>query len=385
MKKIIAIGLVLILALSLGAGAVSANSLFTMDLIAGGGSQDGATDIGDVQVWEDSGNLHVKYVVTEPNWVITHVHFHVADSPDDIPQNKGGNPKIGKFDYSIPFSPGVTEFNSGPISLAGLTFPVYIATQAEVYYNESVVYGIEYLTNEIHAINPISGNSTFVHTIPLALYDANASAFDSANNRLYYQEYSTKTLQFHDFAGNDVVAGTLAEETHSATWYNGKYYYVAEFTDDLYEVSFNATGNVVLETKLADISSDSRAFDFGDIAVASDGTIYGAATAGLTEVFFKVGTDGSGYTEIAAGDLGDWPIQLAFGSDGTLYGNYHATGKYFVVNLATGGTTEIATGSGYADLASGSAPTQFETAWGDGIEFPGRSWAMYVEYSSEQG
>lgn len=383
MKKLIAVILAVTL-LAMGGGVALANDVHSTDLIADGGSAATAIDIGDVSVWGDCTNLYVKYVVTEPNWVITHVHFHVDDDADDIPQNRKGNPKIGHFEYSVAFSPGVTEYTSDPISTPSPD-DVYIAAQAEVYYNESVVYGIESATNEIHAINPISGDSTYVADIPLALGQPNAAAaFNSVSNRLYYQEYSTQKLYFYDVvADTHFLAGTLTASTQGASFYGENYYYIAEITDDLYVVAFDGAGAIVSDTKLADISSNARTFDFGDIAVASDGTIYGAAWdwTAFVDVFFEVSTGGASYTEIATGTLTDWPPQLAFGSDGTLYANGQGVDKFYVVDKATGDMTEISTISQYADLASGSAPTRFETAWGDGTEFTrGRSWAMYLTY-----
>lgn len=221
--------------------------------------------------------------------------------------------------------------------------------------------------------------------IPLALGQPNAAAAsNSESNRLYYQEWSTKKLYFYDVvADTHFLAGTLTASTQDASSYGQNYYYIAEFIDDLYVVTFDGAGAIVSDTKVADISSNARQFDFGDIAVASDGTIYGAAYdwVAFVDVFFKVSTSGAGYTEIAAGTLTGWPPQLAFGSDGTLYANGQGDNKFYVIDKATGDMTEISTISQYADLASGSAPTRFETAWGGGTEFTARgSWAMYFTH-----
>jgi hypothetical protein len=77
---------------------VSANVVTTTDLIAGGGSPAGAMDVGDVEVWNDGDDLHVKYVIGDPDWCITETHLHVADDMSGIPQKKG-NPPPGKFEY----------------------------------------------------------------------------------------------------------------------------------------------------------------------------------------------------------------------------------------------------------------------------------------------
>jgi hypothetical protein len=70
-----------------------------VDLIAGGGGG-GGTDIGDVEVWNDAEYLYVKFVSTSDCFLETHVA--VANSLDDIPQTKKGNPIPGQFPYSDP-------------------------------------------------------------------------------------------------------------------------------------------------------------------------------------------------------------------------------------------------------------------------------------------
>jgi len=55
-------------------------------------------NVGTVEVWDDTVNLYVKYVVNDP-WRLTETHLHVAASLEDIPQTKGGNPIPGQFEY----------------------------------------------------------------------------------------------------------------------------------------------------------------------------------------------------------------------------------------------------------------------------------------------
>lgn len=56
-------------------------------------------DVGNVSVWNEEGNLSVKYETTG-NWSLNETHLHVVNTTvDDIPQTKKGNPIPGKFDY----------------------------------------------------------------------------------------------------------------------------------------------------------------------------------------------------------------------------------------------------------------------------------------------
>ncbi len=78
-------------------------------------------------------------------------------------------------------------------------------------------------------------------------------------------------------------------------------------------------------------------------------------------------------------------LQLAFGSDGTLYAHSAGTGVFYEVDLSTGSGTPLGTVTGsarglFTDLASGElCILRTETAWGDGTEFPGNSWATWFE------
>ena len=74
---------------------------FTTDLIADGGDETSAIDVGDVLVWNDGDYLYVKYVITDSDWCLTETHLHVFldnDEYTDVPQ-KNGNPPPGQFDY----------------------------------------------------------------------------------------------------------------------------------------------------------------------------------------------------------------------------------------------------------------------------------------------
>lgn len=91
--KILVIGIPIILFLS-GMGGVSACEIET-ELIAGQN-----TEVGYVHVWRSYNNiLRIKYVITEDGWALDETNLAVAESFDAIPQNKKGNPKIGKFQY----------------------------------------------------------------------------------------------------------------------------------------------------------------------------------------------------------------------------------------------------------------------------------------------
>jgi hypothetical protein len=103
MKKLIALLLVVMLAVAMISTVVMAHTeddLYATDLIADGGSEETAIDVGDVLVWNDADYLYVKYLITDEDWCLIETHLQVATSLDGIPQ-KNGNPPPGKFDFAM--------------------------------------------------------------------------------------------------------------------------------------------------------------------------------------------------------------------------------------------------------------------------------------------
>lgn len=243
-----------------------------------------------------------------------------------------------------------------------------------------VVYGTERATGNIWEVDATTGDATLVFTAPeppsrsYSPGSPNGLAYDTINDRLYYTEYlgggnRNSDLYFYDGVGQ-TFAGTLTGTIACADFYAGKYYYIAgNPTDDLYEVTFNADGTVASKTKLADISSNIHSWTFGgDIAISPDGVIYGlgsCSVSGHGYEFFKVNRDGSGFEMIKQGDY-SFSLQLAFGSDGTLYGHESAgDGLFYAVDLATGDLSPAfpnSTNYLYTDLASGQSLYNFVNA-----------------------
>lgn len=107
MGKIIAIGVVCILVSS---GMASVTAVFT-DLFAGRDQN----VVGNVHV-RRSGHFILVVYSTESGWTMSETHLAVAHSLEDIPQNKKGNPKIGRFPYKSNH-PGGTDSHTYIIDL----------------------------------------------------------------------------------------------------------------------------------------------------------------------------------------------------------------------------------------------------------------------------
>ena len=53
---------------------------------------------GSINIYNTRTELCVEYQTTQP-WYLIETHLHLANSEENIPQNRKGNPKIGNFDY----------------------------------------------------------------------------------------------------------------------------------------------------------------------------------------------------------------------------------------------------------------------------------------------
>lgn len=117
---------------------------FVADMIADGGSSATETDVGDVLVWDQGGNLYVKFAPLDPlpwPWYsMTLTHLEVATSLSDIPQ-KNGNPIPGQFTWSEAKGNNADLDGDGtpdlgyyeiPLGSLGVGTKLYIAAHAEV-------------------------------------------------------------------------------------------------------------------------------------------------------------------------------------------------------------------------------------------------------------
>lgn len=228
------------------------------------------------------------------------------------------------------------------------------------------IYGMERLTGDVYKINVITGVAelSFSSVAPPATsISPNGLAYDGINKRMYYCDYRTgsspRPLYFWDYnTSAEIQAGTLPVENAAADFYNGKYYYISSYpgTDDLYEVTFNSNGTILNNIKLADIANNAHGWTFdGDIAI-KDGILYGwgdCTTHGFEFFTYNLSSgDFSLYNPSFQNSL-----QLAFGSNGDLYGHRSATpGNFYLINITNGSVgapIAITPGKLFTDCASG--------------------------------
>ena len=385
-------------------------------------------DVGTVNVWNDADNLYVEYFITDPEWCLIETHLAVTTGPNNIPQ-KNGNPIPGKFPYQCCYDETEGEWlfvtkpedldaecsaeGSTETCLTAITYTIplseidegvepedllYIAAHAVVKdmscYQTAILYGIERYTGTVYGVDVITGISWVEFDIvpppPTTSVGPNGLAYDVENGRFYYysyQETPTNKLYFWDSA--QYLAGSLIGDTTAASFYDGKYYYIAgpPASDDLYVVEFDPDGTIAsgFPVKVDDIADNSHGWTFnGDIAI-KDGVIYGwgkCGECGDYEFFtYDLGTEAF----VVHTPTYQASLQLAFGSDGELYGHRSGIpGDFFVINTDTGEVAASATSSPgilFTDCASGAiCVPDTETAWAANVNFPGKNWATYFTY-----
>lgn len=371
-------------------------------------------EVGYVEVWNNETHVCVKFVITAEDWVLTETHLAYGDDICDIPQTPGrvNNPIPGQFPLGdgYPVEDGVKsdqfcipldEFEEECIIIA---VHAVVALVDDRCYDTGVVYGIERFSGDLYEIDVLAGTSSLVFEMPVPPGANSASpnglAYDSENGYLYYTDYqlgtTPDTLYFWNGSAQQ-VAGQIAQgKVACADFHEGKYYYIPSTTDDLREISFNPDGTILTDVLVANISGNVHGWTFdGDIAI-KDGIVYGWGHCGVS---------GHGY-EFFTYDLGTsafWlvkpayqqSLQLAFGSDGVLYGHRSATGGYFYAVDTTDASVTLVEPTPdppnqYTDTASGEICKPFvvcdETAWAAQDEpgtnpFPNaKNWATYVVY-----
>jgi hypothetical protein len=359
-------------------------------------------EVGGVEVWNDADTLYAQFI-TEGEWCMTEVHLQVGDGPDSIPQTQpnqktgkgGGNPIPGHFAVNETFDECTQESPVYPWDISGMDTDSLVIAAHAVVSNElgatGTIYGtrttggtlglyeIDVLTDSVNLIFKVDGtylNNTSGYT--------NALAYDSENNTLYFtapRAVNITPSPLWSYVPGDTDATKLCDLTGSvvgASWYDGYYHYIAEKSNKLMKVTSIVDGICETEVVQEDFGEASE-FTFGDFAISKEGILYGSTRA-TPQMFFSLDLNTGDYHEYEGSNALD--LQLAYGSNGVLYGTNHGNGKFYKVNEEPGMATELSlVQRGFADLASGTLyEYKTETAWAGEVDFAGANWARYFRY-----
>ena len=379
-----------IVALSMHEGDENGEDAKTITLFAG---QD--MDVGVVNVSNDGDYIYVEYVLNEDaieeGWCITETHVHIGTSLTDFPlEGRWGNPAPGQFDYKEYHDPCVDNVNYeipiDPEWGKDLLIATHAALESQI--TEAIIYGVTQ-DGEIFTIDMLNGKEEIL-TDNLNNEGGNnwpnGLAFDQENGRLYYADGSDRNqIWFYDMdTGENHPAGTAGGVVAGAEFANGAYWYIVNGTDEFRKMTFDADGKNGVDEFVSKLGTS---HNLGDLAVNFSETIlYGHSNTSRGNAFFSIDLDDFAYTEIKqpAGKN----LQIAFGSDGILYGVTTGTKNWYMIDLITGERTPVRDAlNSYTDLANGREfKIKTETAWGafdvGDIRFTDQgNWATYFEYS----
>jgi hypothetical protein len=136
----------------------------------------------------------------------------------------------------------------------------------------------------------------------------------------------------------------------SAAFYDGMYWYGAQGTDELHQVTFDADGNIANDTIVGYLSGDAPTtvfHNYGDIDFDSNGLLYMSFSVFNAAVGFETAkqlatynVSSDIYTILREGDITDPSVsflgQIAFDAKNTLYNHNTATGSLSILSSVDG-------------------------------------------------
>lgn len=293
-------------------------------------------------------------------WELSETHVF-AGALIDMPRNKPGKPKIGKFPYCNDHNPWVSTYtyeiplNTLPPYNIGFSVAAHAVVQNTSGGNETgwayganvfsdkgwgwyddytfdavtpddftILYGVEYGNDSLYLwiIDATNGGSE--SELILSEYVGNSSgsydgtAFDPVTENFFFVNYQTGELYMNDLNSDNasVLIGVLPGIVKSADFYDNQYYYVDENDNTIHVVTFDSNWNIIDNEILSTIPSS---VVVTDIAIAPDGStmyIVGNVDGGGTEMI-TWDIEGDAYSTISL-TLEDG-TQIAYGEDGILY------------------------------------------------------------------
>ncbi|MBN2558889.1 MAG: hypothetical protein JXB33_09065 [Clostridia bacterium] len=335
----------------------------------------------------------VRYVVDAEGWWLSEVHFEAINNGDLEFIMNNGSLIPGKFTVNQKFEPGfeVKEYSFKYESDDEvLDFAAHaVVTDAPVGLENGKLYGTRTSgVKGIYEIDAVAGSINLLKAITGGAGDVNngtgytnALAYDPGSNKLFFTAPSRVGVSPSPLYAYDITSDTLEYicdlegSVVSASFHQGAYYYIAEEANSLMRLDNPSIGGTPVEVHSGFGAEDS--FTFGDIAISGNAMLYGS-TRVAPQMFFSINIGNGSYIKYEGATALD--LQLAFGSNGLLYGTKHATGQFYTVDTSTGIQSAVGlVASGFADLASGMLFTpDYETAWGAGEDAGTQNWSMLI-------
>lgn len=311
------------------------------------------------------------------NYTMKQTHLYVGN--EILPRNVENEFTIapGQFPYKHDFDPAV-KTDTYEISVTG---DIYVVAHAVIngdysdgdcgtpgceppcdewiIYGSNLTAGTNPLYDAIYAIDLKNKTRTLVYA-PSTIIDAadnypNGDAYDPVNQRIYFGTDDGRIF-YYDIINDVLVQLTTNEDFGTmacGAWYNGKYYYVQNGSNDLYEVTI--TGTSANRIWVGDVPTSNG---YGDIVFdpAHPGVFIGSAGS----VWYAYNLNNGSSTTLTRSGGDSNHKQLAYASNGVLYAVNATTGQFYTVTYVWNADTQTVTliqdwASGYSftDLASG--------------------------------
>jgi hypothetical protein len=307
---------------------------------------------------DENANFYVTYDCSASGWKISETHMFAGDKKN-MPMNRPGQPKIGRFPYAACHCPKVSIFTYRvpltqlpPCEEPGFVVAAHAIVHKgcgrtetawaegkykfcdktwgwydDYYYNtppnQSVIlYGTRMTmdTLKLYMIDVLKSTSELI----LSEYVGNTggsydgAAFDLESKNFFFANYNTGELRVTQLNGEEdsFSAGILGGISASGTFYNNAYYYVDEQLNTINKVIFTSDWVISAEFVLDTIPGT---IVVNDIAMSPDGVklyLLGHYNAGGSELItWDVSSQEYFTTSIALNEN----AQIAFGSDDELY------------------------------------------------------------------
>ncbi len=321
------------------------------------------TDVGTVTYGiDDDANFYATYETID-SWVITETHFFIGDK-GVMPVNKKDHPKLGHFPYKDDFNPGVTTvtytfelIGLPPADVNGFVIAAHSVVHNTDTGDEETAWGFgdkkfsdkgwgwyttEYFQQEDNPYYILLGTAYSGGTMTIYRIDATnetseefyTETFESAPDAIDGNAYDPASSNFFFTATSSGIselrvlnllddnpsysAGSLDGIAASATFNDGKFYYVNE-TNEIIEVTLAGTDSLSIdsETTFSTIPSSITVNDIAFEPIGDHLYIIGVYQTNVELIELEVSTNTYATTTLDE-SVGE-NAQIAYGDDGTLY------------------------------------------------------------------
>jgi len=307
----------------------------------------------------------------ENGWTMSESNLY-AGGLDELPVNKPGAPKVGRFNYKTDHDPAVTEFT---YTIPVTELPAYDATEEDSFtggfvvaahcvvsnpqfgtetgwadgghsfsdkgwgsyldtflsnpnnHVTDIIYGINYDENDgslsLSHINTDNGDDETImtETISIGSGSVSGAAFDDNTRIIYFTVGNTLYANnLNNDSGTETV-GVLPSTPTGGAFYDGSYYYYDSNSNSIIEVNpvKDENGWTISTVSIPLTGFDLTGVTVIDIAISSDGSTFYLLVNDGADVILLSFTSSGTYESTTSSSLLSNATQITVGADGLLY------------------------------------------------------------------